>query len=90
MNAYTLVTILALPLFAMGWGAAPAFAAGQEAKVEQSVGQQIVCRKLDDTGSLVKKKKVCLTRQQWVRSQQNNARYAQQLADELRSRPISR
>ena len=90
MKARKLLIFLAWSVSALTWSAVPATAAENSAKNEKLVGQKIVCRKLAETDSLVRKKKVCLTRQQWSRAEQNGAKYAQQLADELRSRPISR
>lgn len=49
--------------------------------------QKVICKKVAETGSLVKRTKVCLTRDQWNRSAENHRRYGEQLQDELRGRP---
>lgn len=49
--------------------------------------QKVLCKKIAETGSLVKRTKVCLTRAQWNRSAENNRRYGEQLQDDLRGRP---
>ena len=90
MNVRTFLTFLALPVSAMTWTAMPAIAAQQPGATEKSDEQEIVCRRLEETGSLVKKTKVCLTRAQWRRSTQNHSKYAEELADGLRTKPGGR
>jgi hypothetical protein len=48
---------------------------------------KLVCKRIAETGSLVKKTKVCLTREQWSRSAENYSKYAEELQDGLRTRP---
>lgn len=51
-----------------GWGIAPVSA--KEVDLEGKVmpdGEKIICRKVQETGSLVKKSKKCYTKAQWDR-----------------------
>ena len=83
----TLWSLVALPLIVSVSGAAPASAAETAAKAEASGKDRFVCRKLEETGSLVKKTKVCLTREQWTRSSENHEKHARDLADGVRTKP---
>lgn len=49
-------------------------------------GQQTVCRKDRETGSLVKAKKTCHTRSQWQYIDEENQRFSRNLVDETRTR----
>jgi len=51
--------------------------------------QKLVCKKKLETGSLVKKTKLCLTRAQWSRAAENHKQYSQELQDGLRTRPCA-
>lgn len=53
----------------------------------QTPVEKLVCKKITETGSLVKRHKVCLTRAQWDRSQENHRQYGEQMADRMRTRP---
>ena len=61
----------------------PAAALAEEAKPEGSADQEKkVCKRFEETGSLVKKKKVCMTQRQWreyTNNSQANAREFQTL-----------
>lgn len=83
----TTLSFVALPAVILGAAAVPAVAAEQAAKAEASDGERIICRKMEDTGSLVRKTKVCLTRDQWRQSGDNGEKYARELADGLRTKP---
>ena len=52
--------------------AAPAAAQPAAAPVDKS--QEIICKREKETGSLVKAKRTCLTRQQWAYVQDTNSR----------------
>jgi hypothetical protein len=47
---------------------------------------EAVCKKVAETGSLVKKTKVCLTREQWEGSATRHQDYGRDLQDTLRSK----
>lgn len=66
---------------------AAAPAAAPAAPVDKS--QEIVCKRERETGSLVKAKRTCLTRQQWAYVQDTNQQFARQLNDSTMSRPGS-
>jgi hypothetical protein len=78
-GAFAALALLALP------GAA--LSAGETSAVTEKKPEKLVCRKLSETGSLVKKNKVCLTRAQWERSQSYHSEYGAKLQDDLRGRP---
>lgn len=51
--------------------------------------QEVICKREKETGSLVKAKRTCLTRQQWAYVLETNSNFARDLADSTRSRPGS-
>jgi hypothetical protein len=68
-------------------GAAPATASGETPDAKAPKKKDQVCKKIEVTGSLVKVKKVCLTRDQWNRSAEDHEKFARDLTDGLRTRP---
>nr|WP_295374268.1 hypothetical protein [uncultured Sphingosinicella sp.] len=46
---------------------------------------QVVCRRFAETGSLVKKRRVCYTRAQWAKMNERTQDAARQFVDENRS-----
>ena len=66
--------------------AAPAQASGgtSEASADQ---EELVCKKVLETGSLVRKTKVCLTRAQWEKQARGHSQYGRDLQDALSTRP---
>lgn len=62
-------------------------AAPAAAPVDKS--QEIVCKREKETGSLVKSKRTCLTRQQWAYVQDTNQQFARDLNNSTMSRPGS-
>ncbi len=63
-------------------GAAPA-----EFKDPGDKPEKMICRSTLETGSLVRKTKVCLTRKQWQESAERNQDYGRDLQETLRTRP---
>ena len=51
--------------------------------------QEIVCKREKETGSLVKARRTCLTRQQWAYVQDTNQQFARDLNNSTMSRPGS-
>ena len=49
----------------------------------------IICKREKETGSLVKAKRTCLTRQQWAYVQDTNQQFARDLNNSTMSRPGS-
>ena len=67
--------------------AAPAFAAEPAAQpAPPAAEEKKVCKRVTETGSLVRKTKVCLTRAQWQKSADGHRGYAQDMQDALRTR----
>jgi hypothetical protein len=64
--------------------AAPAQSAEDAAKDKQN---EIICRKTQETGSLVKVKKTCHTRSQWAYIEQENKRMGQDFILNNQGRP---
>jgi hypothetical protein len=48
---------------------------------------QVVCRSEQETGSLVKKHKTCLTRKQWAYVNDQHENYARKMVDDNMGRP---
>ena len=67
--------------------AAPSGALGQAANSTGSPPEKMICKKVAETGSLVRKTKVCLTRDQWNRSATRGQEYSRELQETLRTRP---
>jgi hypothetical protein len=51
--------------------------------------QEIVCKREKETGSLVKARRTCLTRQQWAYVQDTNQQFARDLNNSTMGRPGS-
>ena len=68
---------------------APLLAQAGQIAVTPPDSQKLVCKKKSETGSLVKKTKLCLTRAQWSRAADNHKKYAEELQDGLRTRPCA-
>jgi hypothetical protein len=69
--------------------AAPALAADPEtdiATMQAERGKEIVCRKEKETGSLVKTKKTCHSRQQWAYIDDTNQQFTRTMADDMRTK----
>ena len=72
-----------------------AAAIGTAAAAQQTVptapaadrSQEIVCRKEKETGSLVKSKKTCHSRAQWLYIDDTNQSFSRQMADDMRTKP---
>lgn len=80
-------SVIALPAAALMFAAVPAAAAGGSPEAKAPKKQEQVCKKIGVTGSLVKAKKVCLSRDQWSRSAEDHEKFARDLTDGLRSKP---
>jgi predicted transglutaminase-like cysteine proteinase len=75
------------PAAAQAQTAAPVAAPPAAAPVDKS--QEIICKREKETGSLVKAKRTCLTRQQWAYVQDTNQQFARELNNSTMSRPGS-
>lgn len=51
-----------------------------------TAGQEIVCRKEKETGSLIKSRKTCHSRAQWAYIDDTNQQQTRTMADEMRSK----
>jgi hypothetical protein len=80
-------SVFALSAAALVLGAAPAAAADVTPDAKASKKKDQVCKKIEITGSLVRVKKVCLTRDQWNRSAEDHEKFARDLTDGLRAKP---
>jgi hypothetical protein len=73
--------------------AAPATAAAPVTKTAEAAAadraNEVICRKQQETGSLVKVKKTCHTRQQWAYIEQENKRMGQDFILNNQNRPGS-
>jgi hypothetical protein len=67
--------------------AAPSVALGQAADATGNPPEKMICKKVAETGSLVRRTKVCLTRDQWNRSASRGQEYSRDLQENLRTRP---
>lgn len=90
-STYTM-RLLLFALFAAAMPAstsaqAPAATPSAPAAVDKN--KEIICKREKETGSLVKAKRTCLTRQQWAYVQDTNQQFARQLNDSTMSRPGS-
>lgn len=74
------------PAAVQAQAAAPA-AAPAVAPVDKS--KEIICKREKETGSLVKARRTCLTRQQWTYVQDTNQQFARDLNNSTMSRPGS-
>lgn len=68
---------------------APAAAQTPAASPPVDKSQEIICKRDKETGSLVKSKRTCLTRQQWAYVHDTNQQFARELNDASMSRPGS-
>lgn len=75
--AFLSISLLAAPI--------PAFA--QSANASGKPAEKMICKKVAETGSLVKKTKVCLTRDQWNRAATRGQEYGREMQEGLRSSP---
>jgi hypothetical protein len=50
-------------------------------------GDKLICRRELETGSLVKKRKVCLTKTEWQRRNEAHEQFSRDLQDGLRTKP---
>lgn len=66
---------------------AAAPAAATPAAIDRN--KEIVCKREKETGSLVKAKRTCLTREQWTYVADTNQQFARDLNDSTMSRPGS-
>lgn len=83
---YAFALLIAAAALAPASAQAPA-AAPAAAQVDKS--KEIVCKRDKETGSLVKVKRTCLTRQQWAYVQETNQQFARDLNNSTMSRPGS-
>ena len=90
MRDYALALVIAAAALAPATAQTPA-AAPADAPAAASVdkSQEIICKRDKETGSLVKVKRTCLTRQQWAYVQETNQQFARDLNDSTMSRPGS-
>lgn len=66
----------------------PLAAMAQEAKPEApAFDDKIVCRKIKETGSLVRNKKMCFTQSEWDRMAEAEHKGVGRLVDELSGKP---
>jgi hypothetical protein len=84
---YVVKAAMAVALLPSAFLMPPAVLAQSGSKASSADSEKLVCRKVAETGSLVKKTKVCLTRAQWSRSSENHQKYGEELQDGLRTRP---
>ena len=68
---------------------APAAAQTPAAAAPVDKSKEIVCKRDKETGSLVKSKRTCLTRQQWAYVHDTTQQFARELNDASMSRPGS-
>lgn len=91
LRRHSLALIIAaatlVPAAVQAQTAAPA--AAQPAAVPVDKSQEIICKREKETGSLVKAKRTCLTRQQWAYVQDTNQQFARDLNNSTMSRPGS-
>lgn len=64
---------------------APASAA--EEKKPSEGGSKMVCKRFADTGSMIKRRKQCMTLQQWDQVAASQQEGARKLVEDLRTRP---
>jgi hypothetical protein len=74
---------LAIPLLLL---ALPATAPALQTSTEGAKAK-LVCKKIAETGSHVRRTKVCLTRDQWEGSATRHQDYGRDLQESLRSKP---
>lgn len=86
MRDYAFALLIAAAALAPAAAQTPATATAA-APVDKS--KEIVCRRDKETGSLVKSKRTCLTRQQWAYVHNTNQQIARELNDATMSRPGS-
>lgn len=81
----------ATPALAQGLAPAPAAAPAVKGKpaADDPYWQQSLCRKDVETGSLVKVRRTCHTRQQWAYIEDANRDVARRLEDDNRIRPAN-
>jgi hypothetical protein len=66
----------------------PTGASAQQPKSESpAFDDKIVCRKITETGSLVRKKKMCFTQAEWDRLAEAEHRGVGKLVDDLTGKP---
>lgn len=87
MRRYCIALIVAAAALAPAAAQAPAAAPAAAPAVDKS--KEIVCKREKETGSLVKAKRTCLTRQQWAYVQDTNQQFARDLNNSTTSRPGS-
>jgi Spy/CpxP family protein refolding chaperone len=78
-----LIALSALSLAAPGFAADPATDSAVTAADRQ---KEIVCRKEKETGSLVKVKKTCHSREQWAYIDDTNQQFTRSMADDMRTK----
>lgn len=74
-------------LLGMSLLATPGAALAQSAVASGRPPEKMICKRVAETGSHVKKTKVCLTRDQWNRSATRHQEYGRDLQDTLRTKP---
>lgn len=87
MRITAFALLIAVAALAPAAAQAPPAAAPAAAPVDK--GKEIVCKRDKETGSLVKVKRTCLTRQQWAYVQETNQQFARDLNNSTMSRPGS-
>lgn len=85
--ALIIATFTLAPAAAQAQNSAPATVPPTAAAVDKS--KEIICKREKETGSLVKARRTCLTRQQWAYVQDTNQQFARELNNSTMSRPGS-
>ena len=86
MRYHCVALIIAVAALAPAAAQVPAAA---PAATPADKGKEIVCKREKETGSLVKVKRTCLTRQQWAYVAETNQQFARDLNNSTMSRPGS-
>lgn len=87
MVRHCFALLLAAAAVAPAAAQTPQAATTAAAPVDKS--KEIICKREKETGSLVKAKRTCLTRQQWAYVQDTNQQFARDLNNSTMSRPGS-
>jgi hypothetical protein len=83
MRLVTILILAALPL-AVAQGAPPP-SPEQNGKLARDDPNYVRCRQIGETGSLVRKQKICRTNAEWKRASENGARTASDILENGRS-----
>lgn len=82
------VKIAVVAAVALGVTAAAPAVAGEAEKAAASAEEnKLICKKILETGSLVRKRKQCFTKAEWAEIAESQRRGATKMIDELQTRP---